>query len=218
MKDSPKTFLKGILMGIADIIPGISGGTIALILGIYERLINAIKSISDFKFLIPLGLGIFTAIIAGSFTIPYLLDTYPAYIFAFFTGLILGSIKIIYKRIKLHKISGFTLGILGFILAFVITGLKLLQINHSYLIIFFSGIIAISAMLLPGISGSYILLVLGQYKFMLTALKDINIPYILIFIAGAIIGLIFFSRIISYLLKLHHSLEHNIMKTIQQRR
>ncbi len=215
-----KIFLKGALMGISDIIPGISGGTIAFILGIYERLINAIKSINvnflfsnrkdnwkrmDLKFLIPLSLGIGIAFLVSSRIIPYLLDWYPAYIFSFFFGLILGSIYLIRKRIRVFRFSYIIIVIITFIFAFLIASIEGISANHSYWFIFVSGIVAIIAMLLPGISGSYILLLLGQYKFMLEALREIKIYYIISFILGAVIGLLAASRIISYLLKRYHN-------------
>ena len=208
-------------MGISDIIPGISGGTIALILGIYERLINSIKNLNltfliknrkenlsrmDLQFLIPLGLGILLAIILGSIIIPHLIETYPPIIFAFFFGLILASSKILYKRIKKHNVAGFILAIAGFILAFYISSLESLQTSNNLLIIFLSGMIAIIAMLLPGISGSFILLLLGQYEFMLIALKSFQTSIISTFLAGALISFLVFPRIISYLLKKFHSI------------
>jgi putative membrane protein len=218
------TFFKGILMGISDIIPGVSGGTIAFILGIYERLINAIKNINfdlvtslfkkefkenlkkvDLGFLIPLGIGMVGAVVLASQFVPYLLDNFPAYTFAFFFGLILGSIKLIHKKSKRFKISRFMLGIIGFLIAFFIAGLKGLGASHSYYIIFFSGFIAIAAMLLPGVSGSFILLLLGQYKFMLEVLRGLKIVYIIVFLTGAVCGLLSFSRLLSYLLKKYHS-------------
>lgn len=221
-------------MGISDVIPGVSGGTIAFILGIYERFINAIKGINitfivplskfiikrekkyleetknklspmDLGFLVPLFMGIFIAFMIGARIIPYLLDTYPAYTFAFFFGLILGSIKVIFKKIKGISFVNIFLCVVAFVLAFVIAGLSSLQVTHTYTFIFFSGMIAIIAMLLPGISGSFILLLLGQYRFMLEALKEVKIFYILSFLVGAVVGLLSFSRLLSYLLKRHHS-------------
>ena len=211
-----KTFLKGILMGISDIIPGISGGTIALILGIYERLINSIKNLNltfliknrkenlsrmDLQFLIPLGLGILLAIILGSIIIPHLIETYPPIIFAFFFGLILASSKILYKRIKKHNVAGFILAIAGFILAFYISSLESLQTSNNLLIIFLSGMIAIIAMLLPGISGAFLLLLLGQYEYMVNAIHEMRYIIIIVFGAGALVGLLGFSKIIDALLR-----------------
>ena len=216
-----KFILKGALMVISDIIPGVSGGTIAFILWIYERLINSIKNLNisflfsnrkenwnrmDLGFLIPLGIGIVAAFGIGSFIIPYLLENHPAYIFSFFFGLILGSIYLIKKRVKTIKLKYLGIGTIAFIFAFIFAGLETLSSSHSYIFIFFSGMAAIMAMLLPGISGSYVLLVLGQYKFMLEALKGLKIFYIISFILGALIGLILSSRIILYLLKRYHNL------------
>lgn len=237
IKDSLLIFLKGILMGISDVIPGVSGGTIALIVGIYERLINSIKEFNltfipqytnyfitkntkylknakqsfsriDFALFIPLGLGIIISLGIGSFFIPYLLDTYPVYMFSFFTGLILASIHLIYKRklqkIEFKEIIFFVIG--GFIAVYII-GLDALQFNHNNLIIFVSGMIAISAMLLPGISGSFLLLILGQYQYMLNALHNISTNFltVLSFMLGAFVGLFGFARIIALLLKKYHS-------------
>lgn len=218
-------------MGVSDIIPGVSGGTIAFIFGIYERLINTIKSFNfdllvsffkfvfrgkfsefredlkkiDLGFLIPLGFGILIAFAIGSRIIPHLLENYPAYTFAFFFGLILASVKLIHMKSKRIKLNKLFFGLVGFFIAFLIAGLKELMVSHSYSIIFFSGFIAIAAMLLPGISGSFILLLLGQYKFMLEVLKNVELDYIFIFLSGAIIGLLSFSRLLSFLLKRYHS-------------
>jgi len=159
----------------------------------------------DLGFLIPLFIGIFIAFMIGSRIIPYLLDVYPAYTFAFFFGLILGSIKAIFKKVRRVSFVNMFLCVVAFVLAFLIAGLSSLQATHTYVFIFFSGMIAIAAMLLPGISGSFILLLLGQYRFMLEALKDMRIFYIASFLAGAVIGLLGFSRLLSYLLKRHHS-------------
>lgn len=225
-KESLKIFLKGLVMGGADVIPGVSGGTMALITGIYERLINGIKGLTDFvkplskgnfkqaakeirkidfALFIPLGAGIAIAFLIGSFIIPWLMDNYPAYIYAFFFGLILASIKIVHKQINHAKKIDWLSGLIGFLFAFWIVGLEALKTTPSHLFIFLCGIIAITAMLLPGISGSFMLLMLGQYKFMLEALKGIKIGYLLSFLIGAIISLIAFSRVLAYLLKKHHS-------------
>ena len=227
-------FLKGMLMGISDIIPGVSGGTIALIVGIYERLIKGIKEINikflfslfqyaakrsdkylqkaqkeflsmDFALFIPLGIGILIAFGIGSLIIPYLLDYYPAYIFALFFGLILGSVHMVYKKIEKHKMADFVISGIGFILAWMIVGISYMNIDHTYPVIFFSGMIAICAMLLPGVSGSFMLLMLGQYRFMLESLKHLKIDIAVTFITGAVIGLLGFSRVIAYMLRKFHS-------------
>lgn len=224
IKENLKIFLKGLLMGGADIIPGVSGGTMALITGIYERLILAINRLTDFikplargrvkdsakalkqidfGLFIPLGLGIAIAFGLGSLIITYLLENYTSYLYAFFFGLILASAKLIYKRIEKSNFIDKSFGLTGFIIAFIIVGLTTIETTPSYWFIFVCGMIAITAMLLPGISGSFMLLMLGQYKFMLEALKGLRLGYIASFIAGAIISLIISSRILAYLLKKH---------------
>lgn len=214
-------------MGGADIIPGVSGGTMALITGIYTRLINGIKGFNlrflvpllkgrikiakeellkiDFGLFIPLGIGIVVAFGIGSLIIPYLLDNYPAYIYAFFFGLIFASIKLVYRHANSSKLTDWIAAAVGFLIAFLIVGLDVLKTTPSYLFIFACGMIAIAAMLLPGISGSFTLLMLGQYKFMLEALRDFKIRYIVLFLAGIIISMVICSRILAYLLKRYHA-------------
>lgn len=226
IRESLKIFLKGLLMGGADIIPGVSGGTMALITGIYERLINGIKDLTDFikplfkgrvketwkalkqidfQLFIPLGIGILIAFGIGSLIIPHLLDNYTAFIYAFFFGLILASVKLVYNRIEKSNFLDKSFGLIGFVVAFLIVGLTALTTAPSYWFIFFCGGIAITAMLLPGVSGSFMLLMLGQYKFMLEALRGLKISYIACFLVGAIISLVISSRILAFLLKKHHS-------------
>ena len=225
-------FLKGLLMGICDIIPGISGGTIAFITGIYERLINGVKNYNplslyllfkrffnnkikfkeDFKkldiiFFIPLILGIIIAFIIGSNILPKLLQNYFTQTISFFSGLIISSSGLIYKEIKDHKIKDRIFGIVGLIIGIILAFLVPANIAPTYLFIFFSGILAIMAMFLPGISGAFILLILGQYEFMLNVVHNIrnNIKYFFSFIAGALIGVFVISKAISWLLKKYHA-------------
>ncbi len=229
-----KTFLKGISMGLADIVPGVSGGTIALIEGIYERLIYAIKSIDlrfiiyilrtpfnkkywkkakqtflkiDLKFLIPLAIGIVTAFIAASKIIPYLLNHYPAQIYSFFFSLILISASIVYKRVKKINLKTLIPGLIGFSFAFIFIGLENFLLGHSLPIIFITGFLAICAMILPGISGSFIVLFLGQYKFMLNALSSVRTSWMEVgtFLLGALVSLFSFSRLLYYLLEKYYS-------------
>lgn len=220
-------FLKGLLMGTADIIPGISGGTIALITGIYERLIGAISGI-DFKFIghfikgdftkargnikdidfalfIPLVSGIGLAIILMSNIIHYLLENAAAVSFAFFFGTILSSAVVIYRKEDGLAIRNILPLIFGFLFAFALVGFTALQIEHSLLNLFLSAIIAICAMILPGISGSAILLILNQYEYMLFALKNMQFVEIFVFCSGALIGILSFSRVVRYLLRKYKS-------------
>ncbi|MBT7237720.1 DUF368 domain-containing protein [Candidatus Woesearchaeota archaeon] len=215
MKDKILLFLKGILMGICDLVPGISGGTIAFITGIYERLINAVKGFSidtllkrkfkrlDLGFLIVLLLGIFTALILGSGIIKFLLENYFVYTMAFFIGLIVASSFIIFEHIKNHGFKDILFGILGFILGISLTFLIPVEVNPTYPYIFLGGFVGISAMFLPGISGAFILLILGIYEFMINVLHNItnNLDYLFVFGLGAILGAFFISRLISYLFK-----------------
>ncbi|MDD5960124.1 MAG: DUF368 domain-containing protein [Methanobrevibacter wolinii] len=216
-------------MGSADIIPGVSGGTIALITGIYERLVHAISSINftfvkpllkgnmsefkskllyeiDFALFIPLILGIGIAFLTLAKVITYLLVNQTAYTFSFFLGLILASAYILYTKLDGLNIKLIIATIIGIILAYVFVGLNPIAANHSLPVLFVSGLIAICAMILPGISGSFLLLLLGQYQYMLNALNNLNIVEILVFIVGAVIGILGFSKILNYLLENHESL------------
>jgi len=223
-------FLKGFLMGICDIIPGISGGTIAFITGIYERLMNSVKSFSpilllyllnyifrkknkkelregikklDLGFLMLVVLGIVIAFLLASRIISVLLDNYFIYTISFFIGLILASSKIIYDHIKRHDLKNISFGIIGLIIGLSLIFLIPLEVNPSLPYVFLGGFIAISAMFLPGISGAFLLLILGLYEFMLKVLHDIpgNLSFFIVFIIGAGLGAMMISRIISYIFK-----------------
>ena len=221
-------FLRGLFMGSADIIPGVSGGTIALITGIYERLIYAISSIKfsflkplltgnfadfktklieeiDFELFIPLFLGIGIAFITLAKVISYLLDTQTAYTFSFFLGLILASAYILYTKLDDLNIKIIVITAIGIILSYVFVGLNPIATNHSLIVIFISGLIAICAMILPGISGSFLLLLLGQYQYMLNALNSRNLIEIIVFGIGAVIGILGFSKLLNYLLERYES-------------
>lgn len=225
-------FLKGLLMGICDLIPGISGGTIAFITGIYERLINSIKGFSlkllidfftclfiwkkenlnklkkdikqlDLGFLIILFLGIGSALLLGSSLIKYLLENYSGYTLSFFIGLILASGLLIFKHIKNHNFINKLFSLLGLIIGISLGFIVPTEIYPNLLYIFIGGFVAVSAMFLPGISGAFILLILGLYDFMVNVLHNIsgNLKYFLVFMLGAILGGLSISRIISFLFK-----------------
>lgn len=222
-------FLRGLFMGTADIIPGVSGGTIALITGIYERLIHAISRIDfkfilylfegdfkkfkqnavqeiDFELFIPLLLGIGLAILTMSKVISFLLVNYPAVTFAFFSGLILASAIFVYNHVDELNIKNLAFVAFGFIFAIIFVGLNPIQANHSLPIIFLSGSVAICAMILPGISGAFVLLLLNQYEYMINALNNLQFSEIVTFCAGALVGILSFSRILDYLLTHHKSI------------
>ncbi|QPC85197.1 DUF368 domain-containing protein [Phototrophicus methaneseepsis] len=217
-----RLFFSGFAMGAADVVPGVSGGTMAFILGVYETLIDAIKSFNlraaqlalklqfdelfnkhiPIRFLLALGLGILTAVFFLASLLEGALESSPTYVFAFFAGLILASIIAVGAKVE-WSAGAFIALIIGAVAAFIIVGLPSLgdQLGHTFPVLFVSGMIAICAMILPGISGSFILLILGQYQFILGAVKDRDIVSILAVGLGAVIGIVAFSRVLSWLLK-----------------
>ena len=219
-------FLKGICMGTADIVPGISGGTVAFITGIYNSFLSAISSINSkfilkifrlnfkdalselhFRFLFTLFLGIAIAIISTANLMNYLINEYPIQIWSFFFGLISDSIFFVLQSIK-NIISIIPILLMGITISFLISGLIPLNTSEDSFFIFFCGMIAISAMILPGLSGAFILLIFGKYEFITSALKNPliieNLKIILLFCSGCIIGIISFSKLIRYSLLRWH--------------
>jgi len=212
-------FLKGMAMGISDLIPGISGGTIALLLGIYKDFIKSLKSINynsflflirldfkklndqlNFNFLIPVFFGILSSIFIFSSLISFLLSDYKISLFSFFFGLIFFSSFRLISSIKPNSILDYVTILIGLIIGLSFFFITSLSISNSPFAIFLSGFIAISAMLLPGISGSYILLILGKYEFMLDSISSLNWINILVFSIGAVGGILSFSKMIYFLL------------------
>ena len=219
-KDYVLLTLKGMGMGASDVVPGVSGGTIAFIAGIYEELINSIKSfnLDAFKALFSLRLtkfwkqvngnflfAVFSGILISVFSLAnlleYLLINHPVFIWSFFFGLVIASAIVILKDIKKWDLFVAGFFITGFLLAFYITTFSPMQTREAYWFIFLSGAIAICAMILPGISGSFILLLLGKYQFILNAVSELKIIVLFVFTAGAATGLIAFSNFLSWLLK-----------------
>ena len=211
-------------MGAADVVPGVSGGTIAFITGIYEELINSIKSINlnafklllsgklaDFwkaingTFLLSVFLGVGISVLSLAKGLEYLLDNYPILVWSFFFGLIVASAIYVARTIERWKADTVIGAILGVAIAYTITVITPAEANTSYWFIFLSGAIAICAMILPGISGSFILVLLGMYKFILSSLSDMNIAVIAVFMVGAGVGVISFSNVLSWLLKKYHN-------------
>ncbi len=209
--------LKGMAMGAADLVPGISGGTVALITGIYENLIKSLNKIisenrklsdllailksSEFTFLLNLFIGIISGILVFSRLIEYLFNNYEILTWSFISGLIISAIILLIRRIKSWDFTNILFIILGIIFGQIIISVQNLDTTHNIPIIFLSGFLAISAMLLPGISGSYILVLLGQYAYIITSLNDLNITVITTFISGAILGLIVFTKIIHAIMR-----------------
>lgn len=213
-----KNIYRGILMGISDLIPGVSGGTIAFILGIYDRLLEAISGFfsRDWKkylgFLVPLGIGIVITLLLFSRVIEYLLEQHYEATQFFFMGLIIGVIPYIMKQAEVkknfttrHLIILLVIGAALAVTAFIPTEEDLAPITSLtlpiFFLLFFSGWLASMAMLLPGISGSFILLLLGVYSTAINALSTLNIPVALAIGAGVIVGFIVSSKAIQYLLE-----------------
>lgn len=244
-------YLKGVAMGIADLIPGVSGGTIAFITGIYERLIAALKSIDldavkmlftfklkkffqkiDGGFLFTLIAGILTSILLLAKLMKYLLENEPVMLWAFFFGLILSSIYIVLKKVKKWNALGIVMFVVGTVGAYLVTSSGKVHLPDGPFFVFLSGAIGIIAMILPGISGSYILLILGKYTYIigiLTTFTDYlkdslsfavkgdfshvtggfpveEFLMLLLFVCGTVTGLIAFSRVLNWLFKNHHDI------------
>ena len=229
--DYIKLFFKGIFMGIADAIPGVSGGTIALLLGIYEELIHTISSLNfeqilylrknGFKsfwskinggFLFSLLLGIGVSLISFVKISASLLDKYPLFVWSFFLGLIIATVYVIYKLIEKLNFRNILFVLISIMATLLLSSFSTVEINNiSLLYILFCGIIASSAMILPGISGSLILVILGVYTFLINALNNLDILIIIVFILGAIIGLLGFSRVLKYLFNNYRNITYSIM-------
>lgn len=217
------TFFKGLAMGAADVIPGVSGGTIAFLTGIYSELLNSIKSISlnnlklifkgkfkefsdavNLKFLMAVGGGILISIFSLARLMQYLLVHHPIPLWSFFMGLIGASAIYVLKDIKKWTVADIISLFAGIAVAAWICLVSPSQTTEAYWFVFISGVIAICAMILPGISGSFILLLMGKYAFIMKAVTDLNIPVLIIFAAGAAIGIISFSHFLTWLLKKYY--------------
>jgi len=206
-------------MGAADTVPGVSGGTVAFITGIYEELIASINQIDidafrlllklkiiefwnkiNGSFLLALLSGIFVSLLSLARLMTYLLDTQPILLWSFFFGLILVSSPLILRNITKWRIGSVLTFIIGIIVAYFITIVSPAETPSGYSFIFFCGAIAICAMILPGISGAFILLLLGKYEFMINSLINFNIPVIIVFMLGCVLGLLGFSRFLNWIL------------------
>ncbi|HPU46043.1 MAG TPA: DUF368 domain-containing protein [Bacteroidales bacterium] len=217
--------LKGIAMGAANVIPGVSGGTIALITNIYERFINSLKNLNftaikllftgkikelinyiDLYFLLQVFTGILIALFTIAFLLKYLFLHYPIYTWAFFFGLIIGSSWLIVKKLNKMKLWDWLLLLFGISIPVIMVFLKPINENDNLFYILFCGIIGTSGMVLPGISGSYLLLLLGNYKLiMLDAVTTLNLKILIPFLIGSILGLIIVSYFVSLLLKKYYN-------------
>lgn len=219
-----KSFLgitfRGLAMGAADVVPGVSGGTIAFITGIYEELIDTISGVNlsllktlkneglksfwkqlNGNFLVALFLGIGISIVSLAKVISYLLETHPILVWSFFFGLVLASIHLVGKQVKKWNVATVIAFLVGTAIAFWITILPPMQQADASWYIFISGAIAICAMILPGISGSFILLLLGSYQTILNAVKEFDITKVLLFAGGCVVGLLSFSHLLKWMFK-----------------
>ncbi len=219
------TIFKGMAMGAANVIPGVSGGTIALITGIFERLIDAIKSFNitalkllfkgkindlikhiDLWFLVSVFLGVGIAIVTIAQLFKFLFAEYPVYIWAYFFGLVLASVYFVGKTVKVWNLISIITFFIGTIIAIAISVLTPASENSSTLYLFICGVVAICSMIIPGLSGSFVLILMGNYQLvMINAVSEFNIKTLLPVALGAGIGLIGFSHFLSWLLKKFHN-------------
>jgi len=220
MKQDVSIFLKGVAMGAANVIPGVSGGTIALITGIYERLINAIKACDvtaiklllkrdfatlwqhvDGRFLCAIGAGVIISIITLAKLFEYLLSSYERFTMAFFFGLILLSLYYVAKRISQWSPTVITSLLVGSAIAIGIALLAPASENSSFIYVFLCGVIAISSMILPGLSGSFVLIIMGNYALVLGSISSLNMSVLLPLALGCAVGIIVFSHAIAWVFK-----------------
>lgn len=215
-------YAKGTIMGVSDSVPGVSGGTIAVAANIYDRIIYALRAIDagalrlllkgrpkacwkqvDGTFLLLLGLGIGSGLLLSANLIVYLIENYPEPLRAFFIGLIAAAIWMLRGETALGDRRNGPAAVGGALLVLLVSMASPGESQPSALYLFFCGVIAISAMLLPGLSGAFILLLLGAYEHMLAALTAFDIPILLVFLAGCVFGVLLISRIVAWLLRRH---------------
>lgn len=223
-KGSIALFFKGMAMGAADIVPGVSGGTIALITGIYEEFVDSLKSLSSApkvlfnkgikkawnhvngNFLIVLALGIGTSLISLVQFIKYALLEHPILLWSFFFGLIVSSTYFVGRGVKKWDLKKIIAFILGAALIYYLTSISPAESSKAPWFVFLSGALAICAMILPGISGAFILVLLGKYTYIIESLSDFQFKTIAFFAAGCITGLLAFSHLLSWMLRKYHDL------------
>lgn len=211
---------KGFVMGSADVVPGVSGGTMAFILGIYTELLDSIRAAANprviglllrlrtgeglallpWQFLGALLVGILAAIFSLAHFIEWALEKHPALVWAFFLGLVLASIVAVQKRVTRWNVATISSAVIGAVSLYVIVGLRPVETPTAPWFIFLSGFIAICAMILPGISGSFILVLLGKYQYILGAVTNRDFFTLLVFTAGTVVGILSFAQVLSRLL------------------
>ena len=215
---------RGFAMGSADVVPGVSGGTMAFILGIYEELIESIRAIGrpeffrplirgriaealraiNFYFLAAVGSGILLAILTLARGLEWLLENRPVLVWSFFFGLVLASVLTVARRVTRWNPLLVFLAIAGTAAAWVFVGLVPVQTPETWWFLFFAGALAICAMILPGISGAFLLLLLGKYQYVLSAVNDRNVVPIFWVVLGALVGIVSFAQVLGWLFRTHH--------------
>ena len=217
MKKEAGLFLKGFAMGAANVIPGVSGGTIAFISGIYERLIKALKSFdlsilklfrqghfreivgkTDLKFLSILFSGIALSIFSLAHILEYIIKYYETFTLAFFFGLVVASSLGVGRQISKFSLSVLITFCIGCSFAVSVALLTPMEANDHWAYVVLCGIVAVSSMILPGLSGSYVLLLMGNYALMLQSISHLNFKFLIPFVLGCLLGLIIFSRLLNY--------------------
>jgi len=225
LKDYAGITLRGIAMGAADVVPGVSGGTIAFITGIYEELLATLSGIrpslfnvwkdeglkaawnkANLNFLIALLLGIGIAVFSLAHLLDWLLINEPVLLWSFFFGLVLASVFFVGRQVSKWTAGAVIALIIGATVAWVITSLPPMTNEATNLFIFICGMVAICAMILPGISGSFILLILGAYEVIIKAVKEFDVTKILIFVAGCVVGILSFSHLLNWMFKKHKNI------------
>lgn len=225
-KDYIGLLARGFAMGSADVVPGVSGGTMAFILGIYEELIDSIRAMVNptaiklllqfklkaaldvlpWKFLAAIGIGILLAIFSLAKFLEWMLTNQPVLLWSFFFGLVLASIFTVSKRVKQWGLVTILSALIGTVAAYIVVGLVPVETPNASWFLFLSGAIAICAMILPGISGSFILVLLGKYQYVLSAVNNRDFVTLFLVAAGAGVGIITFAQILGWLFKRYHDI------------
>jgi putative membrane protein len=221
MKEYLGYFFKGMAVGVANIIPGVSGGTIALITGIFERLIEAIKSFdltalnlllkgkwnefvikTDFYFLVSIFTGVIAALVSLARLFDYLFHHYPVYIWAFFFGLVLASVYYVGKSVEKWRTSVVIAFIIGTAIAAIVSFINPAKENDSFFYLIICGVVAVCSMILPGLSGSFVLILMGNYQLVaIDAINDMKFSVLIPVGIGAVTGLIAFSHVLAWVFK-----------------
>lgn len=226
VKDYTILVLQGIVIGAANAIPGVSGGTMALILGIYEELINSLKTLGDkqfwqaalkfrlnklgeylnWRFLLTLALGVVLAVVLLAQLLEYLLAHKSIWVWSFFFGLITASVFSVGARVKKWRIPTILSLIIGAAVAFSVVGLTPAKTPENLVFLFISGAVAACAFILPGISGAFILVLMGKYEFAVHAVNQKDMLSLLVLLLGGTVGLIIFAQFLNWLFKRYHDL------------